>query len=188
MKVKFDEKGLVPVIAQDCETNKVLMLAYANKEALDKTVQTRDAWYWSRSRKQLWRKGEGSGNTQAVVDILSDCDSDALIYRVKQNGVACHLGNYSCFRTILDEVYGVIQDRARNPTPDSYTCKLIRDKEKILRKINEEAYELVLAAKEGNKKEIVWETADLLYFVLVLLAVNNVGLGDVWSELRRRRK
>jgi phosphoribosyl-ATP pyrophosphohydrolase/phosphoribosyl-AMP cyclohydrolase len=182
---------LTPVIVQDADTKEVLMLAYADEEALRRTRETGEAWYWSRSRKRLWRKGKTSGNTQKVIDVVMDCDKDAVLYRVRQRGVACHTGSYSCFGSgtnVLEELFEVVKDRKKNPKIKSITCEMLGDEEKLLRKLNEECFELVLAAREGNKGEIAWETADLLYFTLVLLAANDVELGEVMEELKKRRR
>jgi len=179
------EKGLIPTIAID-DTAQVLMLAYSSRESLEKTFATGNACYFSRSRGKLWMKGETSGNVQEFLKVRTDCDGDALLLTVAQTGHACHTGNYSCFGNklfSLEELYGVIEDRLRNPVPDSYTAQLTGTK--VAKKIREESEELIEA---GAREEIIWETADLLYFVTVLLAQNEITFADVLNELRRRRR
>lgn len=207
MKEELIEKvnwknGIVPVIVQDTK-GEVLTLAYMNKEALMKTLETGYAHYYSRSQKRIRMKGEVSGNVQRVKEIRIDCDNDALLLIVEQVGVACHTGNYSCFYrklgepekvvggidyslTILRELEELIRQRKENPKEGSYTSKLFKEgKEKIYKKFGEEAIEVLVA--EGRER-IIYETADLLYHLLVLLAYNEISLGEVMEELRRRRK
>lgn len=202
MNLRFDENGLIPVITQDYKTKEVLMLAYMNKEALEKTLESGYVHYWSRSRKSIWKKGETSGNLQRVISIKYDCDEDALLIEVEQKGVACHTGNYSCFyrniyqseetsplSTILDEIYAVIEDRIKNLPEGSYTASLIKEGEDaVVRKIGEESVEVILAFKNKNKKELIAESADLLYHLLVVLALKEVKLDEIWKELEKRRK
>ncbi|MFC2164486.1 bifunctional phosphoribosyl-AMP cyclohydrolase/phosphoribosyl-ATP diphosphatase HisIE [Acidobacteriota bacterium] len=179
------EKGLIPTVSMD-EASQVLMLAYSSRESLEKTFSTGRAWYFSRSRGKLWMKGETSGNVQEFLSARTDCDGDALLLTVAQTGHACHTGSYSCFgnkRFSLEEFYGVIEDRFRNPVPDSYTAQLTGSK--VANKIREESEELVEA---GEREDIIWEAADLLYFVSVLLAQNEITFADVLRELRRRRR
>lgn len=195
-------KGLVPVIAQDIYSKDVLMLAYANEEAVSKTIETKNAHYFSRSRNKLWLKGETSGNYQEVRDILFDCDNDTLIYLVVQSGVACHTGNKTCFFTslwnektdntekseILREIYNVVLDRKNNPKEGSYTNYLF-DKgiDKILKKVGEESAETIIAAKNSAPDEIALEMSDLLYHLIVMLVDQGMTLDDVFKELENRR-
>jgi phosphoribosyl-ATP pyrophosphohydrolase/phosphoribosyl-AMP cyclohydrolase len=196
-------KGLVPVIVQDHESGEVLTLAYMNEEALKETLKTGYAHFFSRSQKRIRMKGEVSGNVQRVKEIRIDCDNDALLLRVEQTGPACHTGNRSCFYrklgqpeniiggidyslTILRELEELIKGRKRAPKEGSYTSKLLKaGKEEVYKKFGEEAIEVLLAE---NKEGLIYETADMLYHLLVLLAYNDVGLGEVMNELRRRRK
>jgi phosphoribosyl-AMP cyclohydrolase / phosphoribosyl-ATP pyrophosphohydrolase len=206
-EVRWDADGLAPVVIADATTGAVLTLAYANRDALERTIATRSTWLWSRSRKQLWNKGATSGNTQRVVSVTVDCDSDALLYRVVPNGPACHTGAPSCFVTTmpLDDAAeppaGVafasavsalartIISRKTNPVEGSYTAKLFAGGvDRIGKKIGEEATEVVIAAKNADRGELVWETADLLYHALVLLAERGVSLDEVGAELSRRAK
>jgi phosphoribosyl-ATP pyrophosphohydrolase/phosphoribosyl-AMP cyclohydrolase len=176
---------LIPTITKD-ENGQVLMLAYSNKESLKKAFETGNMCYYSRSRKKLWMKGETSRNTQKLLKIRTDCDQDALLATVKQKGVACHLGNYSCFGNKefnLQELYDVVTSRINKPVKDSYTATL--NTKKLKKKLIEEAGEIV-EAKEKN--EIIWEAADVLYFLTVLLAKNDIKISDVIEELRRRRR
>jgi phosphoribosyl-ATP pyrophosphohydrolase/phosphoribosyl-AMP cyclohydrolase len=183
---------LIPVIVQDVENNNVLMLAYANGESLRRTKKTGYMHYWSRSRNGLWKKGETSGHVQKVIQILKDCDRDALLARVKQTGPACHRNTYSCFskktfngRGVLDSLWATLQERKRKKPRGSYTVKLLKNSELRAKKLLEEAAELVLARK---KKDIIWEAADLIYHMLVLLTASNVSLNDIDKELARRFK
>jgi phosphoribosyl-ATP pyrophosphohydrolase/phosphoribosyl-AMP cyclohydrolase len=179
------EKGLIPTVTLD-EANQVLMLAYSSQESLEKTFATGHAWYFSRSRGKLWMKGEISGHVQAFRKIRADCDRDALLLSVAQTGPACHTGSYSCFgnkRFSLEELYGVIENRLQHPVPDSYTAQLTGSR--VAKKIREESEELVEARE---REDIIWEAADLLYFLTVLLAQNGITFSDVLNELRRRRR
>ena len=204
--VKFDDKGLIPVIAQDVYSNEILMLAYANEEALEKTVVTKKAHYYSRSRQELWLKGDTSGHYQNVRDILIDCDEDAIIYKVVQEGNACHTGEYSCFFrkyveeelvknekeidnvAILEQIFNVVTDRKNNPKEGSYTNYLFeKGIDKILKKVGEESAETIIAAKNNVKAEIQLETADLLYHLIVMLVDRGMSLEDVYGELTHRR-
>ncbi len=204
MNLSFNKHGLIPVITQDYKTKEVLMLAYMNEEALKKTLETGYAHYWSRSRKKIWKKGETSGNTQKVIRIRYDCDADALLMEVDQKGVACHTGNYSCFyrvmyesddipsltsADILEEIYNIIEKRIKELPEGSYTASLVKKGEDaIIRKIGEEAVEVILAFKNKNNNELIAESTDLLYHLLVILAYKGVKLSEIWEELKKRRK
>lgn len=201
-ELAFDTDGLVPVVAQEALTGNLLMLAFANREAIEKTLETGMAHYWSRSRGRLWKKGETSGHTQAVVEIRLDCDGDTVLYRVLQSGPACHTLHDSCFfrsvengtlhesgspAHILGRVDAVVESRMREPKAGSYTSYLIESGlDKILKKIGEEATEVVVAAKNESLAELRAETADLLFHVIVLLRARGLSLDDVWSELEER--
>ncbi|WP_297468737.1 bifunctional phosphoribosyl-AMP cyclohydrolase/phosphoribosyl-ATP diphosphatase HisIE [Thermococcus sp.] len=201
-KVDWEKNGgIVPVVVQDTK-GEVLTLAYMDREALRRTLETGYAHYYSRSQKRVRMKGEVSGNTQRVKEIRIDCDNDALLLIVEQKGVACHTGNYSCFYrklgepervlpmdyslTILRELEELIRKRKENPVEGSYTSRLFKEgRERIYKKFGEEAVEVLVAeTREG----LIYETADMLYHLLVLLAYNEVSLGEVMAELRRRRK
>ena len=197
MQLKFDEKGLICAVAQACESGEVLMQAYMNLEAYEKTLETGYAHYYSRSRQKLWKKGEESGHLQEVVSVSLDCDGDCVLLRVRQTGAACHTGNYSCFfntvkeggagAEMLGRLQRVVEDRRDRPEEGSYTCYLFeKGVDKIAKKTGEEAVELVIAAKNGDKEEIVGECADLFYHTLVLLANAGVKLSDVCAELEER--
>ena len=197
MQLKFDGNGLICAIAQDYESGEVLMQAYMNREAFDKTLETGYAHYWSRSRQKLWKKGEESGHLQKVIGVYLDCDSDCVLLKVQQTGAACHTGNYTCFFTpvrecgvgaeMLGKLLRIVEDRKENPEEGSYTNYLFdKGVDKIAKKTGEEAVELVIAAKNGDKEEIVGECADLFYHTLVLLANAGVKLSDVCTELKNR--
>lgn len=196
-KLKFDEKGLLCAIAQDYESGEVLMQAYMNEEAYEKTLETGYAHYWSRSRGKLWKKGEESGHVQKVRGIYLDCDRDCVLLKVEQEGAACHTGNYTCFYTsvkecgagaeMLGQLQRIVKDRKENPEEGSYTSYLFeKGVDKIAKKAGEEAVELVIAAKNKDQAEIVGECADLLYHTMVLLADADVKLSDVCTELKNR--
>ena len=194
--LKFDERGLIPAIVQDARTREVLTLAYMNEESLTRTLATGETWFWSRSRNQLWHKGETSGNTQQVVSLTSDCDNDALVVLVNPAGPACHTGARSCFGvetndlgSLLNELYDLIQRRERERPAGSYTTYLF-DKgiDKILKKIGEESAETIVAAKNDDSKSLVAEVADLVYHLLVLLVARGVSLEEIGTELAQRRK
>lgn len=196
-ELKFDEKGLIPAIVQDARTREVLTLAYMNRESLAKTMETRQTWFWSRSRNELWHKGETSGNTQEVVDLVGDCDSDALVVLVSPAGPACHTGARSCFDLpqsedlggVLARLYELIESRRRERPEGSYTTYLF-DKgiDKILKKVGEESAETIIAAKNDEPEPLVAEASDLLYHLLVLLVERGVSLDQIRDELAQRRK
>ncbi len=196
MNLKFDEKGLIPAIVQDSKTGKVLMMAYMNEESLEITMNEGRTCFYSRSRKQLWRKGETSGNVQHVVSIKADCDSDCLLISVDKEGPACHTGNESCFFNTLAEgketfsyqgLYDLIKGRKENPQEGSYTTYLFeKGLEKILKKVGEESCETVIAAMKQDKQETIFEIADLSYHVMVLMAEMGITLDDLTKELAGR--
>jgi phosphoribosyl-AMP cyclohydrolase / phosphoribosyl-ATP pyrophosphohydrolase len=197
-EIRFDERGLVPAIVQDAATREVLTLAYMNRESLARTLETNQTWFWSRSRNELWHKGETSGNTQEVVNLALDCDADAIIVLVKPAGPACHTGAVSCFDTgrqspalgvLLDELYELIQSRERERPAGSYTTYLFAEGlDKILKKVGEESAETIIAAKNDDDARLTSETADLVYHLLVLLVARGVSLNDIAQELALRRK
>lgn len=201
--LKFDGKGLIPAIAQDAETGAVLMLAYMNEESIRRTLDTGLATYFSRSRQSLWVKGETSGQLQRVKEIFYDCDGDALLLKVVQEGGgACHTGEYSCFHnpvlnsaavsrrgaSILQEEFRVIEERKANPVKDSYTNYLFnKGVDKICKKVGEESAEVIIAAKNRNPEELRGEVADLFYHVMVLLSEQGMTPDEVFAEMERRR-
>jgi phosphoribosyl-ATP pyrophosphohydrolase len=200
--IRFNDKGLVPVIVQDVKTNTVLMLAYMNEESIQKTVGTGKMTYFSRSRSRLWEKGETSGHFQKLHELKIDCDGDTLLALVSQEGAACHTGNYSCFFEslygegeyvsgfgIINELYNVIEGRKANPVEGSYTNYLI-DKgiDKILKKVGEESAEVIIAAKNNSQEEIIYETADLIYHLLVMLFDRGIAPSEIVAQLEKRRK
>jgi phosphoribosyl-AMP cyclohydrolase / phosphoribosyl-ATP pyrophosphohydrolase len=200
-QIRYNDRGLVPAIVQDILDGTVLMMAWMNQESLKKTLETGQTWFWSRSRQELWPKGATSGHVQNVRSIRYDCDSDALLVTVEQVGdIACHTGERSCFHQLegqvvappadtLSQVYGVICDRKTNPAPDSYTNKLLAGGDnKILKKIGEEAAEVVMACKDDDPDQIAGEIADLLYHSLVAMAHHNVDIKDVYRKLQDRRR
>ncbi len=200
--LKFDANGLIPVVTQSYYTGKVLMQAYANKEAVKKTVKTGYATYYSRSRKKLWVKGETSGNKQRIVDIKVDCDNDSLLYLVKDYGVACHTGEESCFyRSIMDKntkpdayeifhaLYEKILERKTNKPKGSYVVELFnKGSDKIIQKVGEEAIETVIALKNKNREEIIYEASDLVFHLIIALVDSGVKLEDIQKELLKRYK
>ena len=196
--IKFDEHGLAPAIVQDAHTREVLMLAYMNEESLARTLETGQTWFWSRSRNELWHKGATSGNTQDVVTLTTDCDNDAIVVLVEPAGPACHTGARSCFELqgpeqspggLLHELYAIIESRKEERPAGSYTTYLFdKGLDKILKKFGEEAAETIIAAKNEDQQQLVAETADLLYHLLVLLVARDVNLDAVRDELAQRRK
>ena len=199
-ELRFNEDGLVPVIAQDYETGEVLMLAYMNQEALDKTLKTGKMYYFSRSRQKLWLKGETSGHIQTLITLYYDCDMDTLLAIVQQEGEACHTGNKSCFYRIgygtetyswdhLKSLYSTALERKVNPKKGSYTNYLFeKGIDKILKKVGEESAEVIISAKNDNKDELIYETADLIYHLSVMMADRGINWEDVYAELARRKK
>ncbi|MBC7822339.1 MAG: bifunctional phosphoribosyl-AMP cyclohydrolase/phosphoribosyl-ATP diphosphatase HisIE [Candidatus Parcubacteria bacterium] len=200
-KIQYDDRGLVPAIVQDYLDGTVLMMAWMNQESLQKTLETGETWFWSRSRQAFWNKGATSGHIQNVKAIRYDCDSDALLVTVEQIGdVACHTGERSCFHQVdggvtpppadtLSQVFSVICDRRDNPSEGSYTRKLLDGGDnKILKKIGEEAAEVVMACKDDDADAIAGEAADLLYHTLVAIAHHNVDIKAVYRKLQERRK
>lgn len=199
--------NLIPVITQDAKTNEVLMLAYMNKEALELTIKTNYAHYFSRSKQRIWKKGESSNHLQEIVEILVDCDNDTLLLKVNQTGVACHTGRKSCFYTnlktdkiisdveinttaaygVIDTLYHTICERKDEDVSKSYTAKLLKgNQNSMLKKIVEEAGEFTFAVKDDNEEEIIYEAADVAYHVLVVLASKNINPDRVKQELARR--
>jgi len=198
MNLKFDEKGLIPAIVQDHYTKEVLTLAYMNAESLAITIDERRTCFWSRSRQELWRKGETSGNVQHVVSITADCDCDALVVEVVKTGPACHTGAESCFFNQLylsDELkqfsyeglYHLIEGRKTDPKDGSYTTYLFnKGLDKILKKVGEECTEVIIGAAKQDKEETVYEIADLCYHVMVLMVQAGITVEDITRELERR--
>ncbi|AXH08574.1 bifunctional phosphoribosyl-AMP cyclohydrolase/phosphoribosyl-ATP pyrophosphatase [Malaciobacter halophilus] len=201
--------NLIPVITQEANTNEVLMLAYMNKEALNLTIKTKVAHYFSRSKQRIWKKGESSGHLQNIKEILLDCDNDTILLKVEQIGVACHTGRKSCFFTnletneeisqveinttstygVIDTLYHTIIKRKNDDPKKSYTSKLLNGKQNsMLKKIVEEAGELTFAVKDNNEEEIVYEAADLMYHCLVAMASKDINPDRVKQELARRFK
>jgi phosphoribosyl-ATP pyrophosphohydrolase/phosphoribosyl-AMP cyclohydrolase len=203
VEIRWDERGLVPAIVQDVHTGEVLMLAYMNEAALELTRSSGETWFWSRSRRELWHKGATSGNTQRVIDLWYDCDADTLLVRVEPAGPACHTGQRSCFYRridtaqegpggtaggdILSKLEAIIQDRKQNPKPGSYTCQLLDGgPARQLKKMGEEAVEVIVAAEYEGDDRLIYEAADLIYHLLVLLAARELSWADVKAELARR--
>lgn len=202
---------IVPAVIQDFKTKEVLMLAYMDIISLKKSISEGKTWFWSRSKKRLWNKGETSGNTQEIKEIKFDCDNDSLLVQVEQTGPACHTGEKSCFyrilgdpeididfekdskepgaETILQELYDVIMERISEKKEDSYTYSLHKKGlEEIMKKMGEEAIEVIIASKHQERKDIISETGDLIYHLLVLLVEKKIMLEEIFDELRSRRK
>ena len=198
-EVIYNEDNLIPAIVQDEQTGRVLMLAYMNKEALKLTINTKETWFYSRSRKELWNKGATSGNRQFVKGLSLDCDSDAILVTVTPQGPACHTGKETCFyndvlndpeanREIVHDLIKEISHRKENPVEDSYTSYLFREGiDKVLKKVGEESSEVIIGAKNEDKHELTSELADLTYHTLVLMEIAGVKLSDVKTELLKRR-
>lgn len=197
-ELKFDEKGLIPAIVVDAKTKKVLTLAYMNRESLEISLEKELTCFWSRSRSELWLKGETSGNYQHIVSITADCDSDALVVLVEPDGPACHTGSYSCFTKPVfqseersefsyEGLMELIRGRKTNPQDGSYTTYLFnKGLDKILKKVGEESTEVIIAAKAEDKKETVYEIADLAYHIMVLMVEAGISLDDIRDELASR--
>lgn len=204
--LKFDEKGLIPAIIQDAQSKEILMMAYMNKESIEKSLETGETWFFSRSRQELWHKGATSGNTQTIVDWAIDCDSDTLLVKVDPAGPACHTGKYSCFvpekndkqeaaaagndrYAILAELEHVIAKREAERPEDTYTTYLFNEGlDKILKKIGEETSEVIIAAKNHSVAELEWEVSDVIYHTLVMLREQNVGFDRVLKVLEKRHR
>jgi phosphoribosyl-AMP cyclohydrolase / phosphoribosyl-ATP pyrophosphohydrolase len=205
-ELKFDSNGLIPAVVQDASTREVLTVAYMNEESLGKSLETRETWFYSRSRQELWHKGATSGNTQKIVEIKYDCDGDALVVLVEPAGPACHTGAVSCFsENLLDktttgntaltdfavmlELEKTIRDREQDMPEGAYTTYLFeKGVDKILKKVGEEAAEVIIAAKNRDPEELKWEAADLLYHLMVLLQEQKLPLKEVLGVLNKRKK
>ncbi len=212
-ELKFDSQGLIPAVIQDSGSGQVLMMAWMNRESVEKTVDSRKTWFYSRSRQVLWCKGESSGNVQEVDDIYFDCDADCLLVKVRQNGAACHTGHYSCFYRdtngaevesaqfnpdlvyngkegagILYELMEIIAERRETRPEGSYTTYLFNQGlDKILKKVGEECAEVIIASKNRDKSEVIYEVSDLFYHTLVLMTEQGVELSEIFAELKARR-
>jgi len=209
--IKFDDRGLVPCIAQDISTGEVLMLAYMNEESLEITLESGYATYFSRSRQELWVKGKTSGNVQKVMCVKYDCDADTILLTVEQTGPACHTGEKTCFNNTITkdgvieskgsnigicninnallEDYRTIIDRKSNPKEGSYTNYLFdKGVEKICKKVGEESSEIIIAAMKNSKEELIYEISDLMYHMSVLMAEKDVDWNDIFKEIEKRRK
>ncbi|KIL49988.1 bifunctional phosphoribosyl-AMP cyclohydrolase/phosphoribosyl-ATP diphosphatase HisIE [Jeotgalibacillus soli] len=200
--IRFDEKGLIPAIVQDAKTSEVLTLAYMNEESLKQSLETGETWFYSRSRQELWHKGATSGNTQRIVEIKLDCDQDALVVRVLPNGPACHTGEETCFSAsfytgekepakdasdILTTLEALIAERDEQRPEGAYTTYLFeKGVDKILKKVGEEASEVIIAAKNRDKEELKWEVADMLYHTMVLLREQDLPFEEVLNVLAER--
>lgn len=196
-ELKFDEKGLIPAIIVDAESKKVLTLAYMNRESLAISMEEKRTCFWSRSRQELWRKGETSGNVQHIENIIADCDRDALVVTVKKEGPACHLGGDSCFEFpvmgqlpdgfSIKGLYKMLEERRETKPEGSYTSYLFeKGIDKILKKVGEESTEVIIGAKGGDKAETIYEIADLTYHVMVLMVEMGISVDDVLAELSSR--
>lgn len=196
--VRFDEQGLIPVIVQDVLSGEVLMMAWANRKSLELTASTGDMTFWSRSRKELWRKGATSGNTMKVLELRADCDGDALLAIVEPSGPACHTGERSCFFNVLTDrcegkgtfpgiLWRYLEQRRHDDPEESYTARLLaRGARRVAQKVGEEGVETALAVAAGDKKEAVCEAADLLYHLQVALLASGLSPRDIYAELERR--
>lgn len=195
--LKFDDKGLIPAVVVDDATDKVLTLAYMNAQSLAISIDKKLTCFYSRSRQELWLKGETSGNYQHIVSITADCDNDALVVRVKKDGPACHLGTDSCFHNLilgeecekfkLEALYNLLMGRKKNLPEGSYTTYLFqKGLDKILKKVGEETTEVIIAAKAEDRAETIYEIADLAYHVLVLMVESGISIDDIRNELAGR--
>lgn len=197
-ELKFDEKGLIPAVVVDAKSKKVLTVAYMNRESLEISIKEKRTCFWSRSRQELWRKGETSGNVQKIVSITADCDKDALTVVVEKEGPACHLGTDSCFNNTVwenDELHEfsyeglmkLIEGRKTDKQEGSYTTYLFeKGLDKILKKVGEESTEVIIAAKDNDKGETIYEIADLAYHVMVMMIEMGISLEDIFDELASR--
>lgn len=197
-ELKFDEKGLIPAVVVDAKSKKVLTVAYMNRESLEISIKEKRTCFWSRSRQELWRKGETSGNVQKIVSITADCDKDALTVMVEKTGPACHLGTDSCFNNTVWEndelnefsyegLMKLIEGRKTDKQEGSYTTYLFeKGLDKILKKIGEESTEVIIAAKDNDKRETIYEVADLAYHVMVMMIEMGISLEDIFDELASR--
>ena len=203
--VKLNAEGLIPVITQDATSHEVLTLAYMSKESIQKTLDEKQVWFYSRSRSKLWKKGESSGNEMNVKSIQADCDYDAILVQVEPTGPACHTGHISCFHnkiedatisssnehnsSVIEELYATIQQRKKDMPSDSYTSKLFASgTDKIAQKVIEEAGETALAGVGKNKENTIGEISDLIYHLLVMMSNLDITPTDIWSELKNRSK
>ena len=197
-ELKFDEKGLIPAVVVDAASKRVLTLAYMNRESLKKSMEKELTCFWSRSRQELWLKGETSGNFQHIVSITADCDRDALVVVVEPDGPACHLGTFSCFENpvfqsderhefSLEGLYALLEGRKRDMPEGSYTSYLFeKGLDKILKKVGEECTEVIIAGKAQDKRETVYEIADLAYHTMVLMVEAGISVDDIRKELASR--
>ena len=195
--IKFDKSDLIPAIIQNHNTNEILMLGYMNQESINMTMNSGHVWFYSRSRKKLWEKGEKSGNYLKVINLALDCDKDTILIKAIPKGPTCHEGNTSCFgeenkpvENTLNSIISIINERNKNKNPDSYTSKLLNEgMPKIAQKIVEEAGELSIASlTDKNKDQIIYEFSDLLFHMLVLLKKANIDIENIWDELESRKK
>ncbi|MCI9155907.1 MAG: bifunctional phosphoribosyl-AMP cyclohydrolase/phosphoribosyl-ATP diphosphatase HisIE [Lawsonibacter sp.] len=197
-ELKWNHHGLIPAIVVDAQSKKVLTLAYMNRESLEISMREQRTCFWSRSRQELWRKGETSGNIQHIVDITADCDRDALVVRVNKEGPACHLGTDSCFNDkvfigeapepfSVEGLYALLEGRKESLPEGSYTTYLFqKGLDKILKKVGEECTEVIIAGKSGDKRETIYEIGDLMYHALVLMVEMGISVDDVMAELASR--
>ncbi|MBU93732.1 MAG: bifunctional phosphoribosyl-AMP cyclohydrolase/phosphoribosyl-ATP diphosphatase [Chloroflexi bacterium] len=195
--IKFNKSDLIPAIIQNHNTNEILMLGYMNQESINMTMNSGHVWFYSRSRKKLWEKGEKSGNYLKVINLALDCDKDTILIKAIPNGPTCHKGNTSCFgeenkpvENTLNSIISIINERNKNKNPDSYTSKLLNEgMPKIAQKIVEEAGELSIASlTDKNNYQIIYEFSDLLFHMLVLLKKANIDIENIWDELESRKK